>query len=107
MNIRKWLGLPNNKEIVDMVTESVIEQLDKQVIIPILDRLDKRVEEAKKEIRNDVQEVIDNIRVDLLKETDKIKDALTESAEMIQTQATKKVEKQMTKGLNKIKNLFK
>tara|TARA_R110001606_G_scaffold134259_1_gene270593 strand:- start:13258 stop:13581 length:324 start_codon:yes stop_codon:yes gene_type:complete len=107
MNIRKLLGIPTTEKLAEVVAAAVIKELDDQVIGPILNRLDKRVDSAQSNIINAIGGSADNIKNVVLHETAKIKDAAVASADMIKDQATAKVSKKMESGYKRVLGIFK
>jgi hypothetical protein len=103
MSWTKWFGIPSQEEL----TKTVIAEIDKQILEPLLARVDKRIADAKKDVTDSVTAKVSGIERKIEEGFDGIKDATIEQASMIKKQATKKVEKEMEAGYKKILNVFK
>ena len=102
MNIRKLLGIPSTSEIAN----AVIKELDEQVLLPLLQRVDSQIDKAKQEVIITVKSEVNNIESILNKKAIQIKQAATESVNVFKMKATKKAEKKIDDGIQKVRNLL-
>ena len=89
------------------LVKTVISEIDKQILEPLMLSIDRKIENAKNEITNAVANQVKSIENNIEDEAKAIKVAVKESVEKIKNQATKKVEKKMETGISKIKKIFK
>lgn len=87
MNIRKLLGIPSTSEIAN----AVIKELDEQVLLPLLQRVDSQIAKAKQEVIITVKSEVNNIESIFNKKATQIKQATTESVNVFKMKAAKKV----------------
>lgn len=102
MNIRKLLGIPSTSDI----TNAVIKELDEQVLLPLLQRVDSQIAKAKQEVIIAVKSEVNNIESILNKKAIQIKQSSTESINVFKMKAVKKAEKKIDDGIQKVRNLL-